>query len=105
VLAGAGTLGVGATGAYLLTNCRSTIDDLDEGDVGSQVDIQGNLSVKSSDGSRIYVRGDEKSARVLMQARYSNQVKDMDTGSCVSVTGVVTEITDRDTVVIESGEL
>lgn len=108
MLAGAGTLGVSSVGAYVVMTCNSNISELDEGDEGSQVDMRGDLIAKASDGSRVTLSGKKATASIQMRATYYNEITETETGSCISVSGLVTDVERRDGITrvrMEGGEV
>lgn len=107
LLAGGGTTVVGGATIYKLTTCGSDISDVDH--EGSQATVTGELSSRMRGGSSALLRGDNALARVRMQARYQNHIEETETGDCITVSGLVTEVVNNDdgskTVRLESGEV
>lgn len=89
--AGAGTIGVGG-GAIFLLSCNENFDKFDESYIGSEETATGSMLSKSRDGSSVTFSSQETTMRVEMKSTYYRDVNQIDTGSCVTVTGVITDV-------------
>ena len=86
-----------------MAGCSQDPADIPERYEGERQSVGGDLTTVSRDGSRLRISGDG-SASVSMLGTYHEQVRDLELGDCVQVSGIVTNV-DGDSIRMEAGEL
>ncbi|QCS42869.1 hypothetical protein [Natrinema versiforme] len=96
LLGAAGGTTVVGVGAWEVLGCNSNVDTLEEDDLGSQKTITGSLQGKALDGSSITFSGDQVYVSGEIPSRYHQKIDETETGSCLTISGLVNDINDRD---------